>query len=532
MPNNEKERKVLHTCSPIYKYRKRFGSIPFRLLVGLEHIYYIPPGGAVQAMFRHARDLSMKPIIVVAMRDQFGMLPADVAVFERDGSGDGAKPLDGWDHLDPAQRVFYHQHRDLSVMLNGAALEGMAARFVANYTARLRGTGLVPGEGWAELPDLCAFLRDDMFHAACTGLLGERFFELCPGFARDFWDFDSRVLTYLRRTPRWMAPQAYAVRDRLLDSVKTWYKHARAQLDYRDPSLADVEYEPVWGARLMRARAEMFENAGFSLDGCASQDLGFVWAANANAIPVTMWVLLNVLLSQNLTERVMAETAECFDKTKGSFDVSALCNKPLLNSVYLEALRYCVATSSARHPVADDFTLCGWKIPRDALMLSIAWFGGRDAKVWNTGHILPNGTAEYPVDTFWAERFLEYPDDPASGPVRKTDEAIYRSTPKRSMGDDAQRDRTAKAIGHSPTLQGYFYPYGGGSRICPGRHLAKQEILVAVAIMLHEFEIELMDPVSAKNARPDPKMFPTGAIAPDRKLPVRIRRRRRREVEG
>ena len=299
----------------------------------------------------------------------------------------------------------------------------------------------------------------------------------------------------------------------------------------RHPSLADVEYEPIWGVRLMRARAKMFDEAGFSLDGCASQDLGFVWAANANAIPVAMWVLLHVLLSQNLPERVMGEGAECFDKTKGLFDLSALCSKPLLNGVYLEALRYCVATSSARNPVADDSTFCGWKIPRDALMLSIAWFGGRDAKFWNTGRTLPNGKMDHPVDTFWAERFLEYPDDPASGPVRKPNDTIYRSAPKKSERH-AQQDRTAKAIGHSPALQGYFYPYGGGSRICPGRHLAKQEILVAVAIMLDEFEIELIDPVLAKKARPDPKMFPTGAIAPDRKLLVRIRRRRRGEVKA
>jgi cytochrome P450 len=500
--------------------------VPFRLKVGLENMYYIPHGEAVQAMFKHARDLSMKPIIVVAMRDQFGMQPADVAVYERDGSGDTAKPLDGWEHMDPAHRVFYNQHRDLNAMLSGAALDGMMARFTANYTARLRTTTTV-SEDWTELPDLYAFLRDEMFHAACTGLLGEHIFSVCPEFAREFWAFDSHLLTYLRRTPRWLAPGAYAARDRVLASLKKWYTHARETLDYRDPSLRGVEYEPVWGARLMRARAEMFDEAGFSLDGAVSMDLGFVWASNANVIPATAWVLLNVLLSENLTERVTAELGECFDSAKDAFDVAALCGKPLLSGAYLESLRYCAATTSARNPVTDDFKLCGWNMPRDALMLSIVWFGAHDPEFWNTGRVRPDGKAEHPLDTYWAERFLEYPDDPASGPARKPDAAVYSSSSAKPAERTVQDDKTAKPISHTAALQGYFYPYGGGSRICPGRHLAKQEMLVAVAVMMKEFEIELLDPAAARQARPDMRVFPTGAMGPDRKLPVRIRRRKR-----
>ncbi|KAH6847079.1 cytochrome P450 [Chaetomium sp. MPI-CAGE-AT-0009] len=508
------------------KTLRRFGSVPFRLKVGLENMYYVPHGESVQAMFRHARELSMKPIILVAMRDQFGMAPADVAVFERDGSGDTAKPLDGWEHMDPARRVFYNQHRDLAAMLSGAPFDAMVARFAANYAARLRAPAVAIGDEWTELPDLYAFLRDEMFHAACQGLLGEHIFALCPDFSRELWEFDAHMLACLRRTPRWLAPRAYAARDRALASLQKWCEHARATRDYRDPALAGVEYEPVWGARLMRARAEMFDNAGFSLEGSVVMDLGFVWASNANVIPVTGWVLLNVLLSENLTERVTAELAECFDEGKDAFDVSALCSKPLLNGVYLESLRFSVATTSARNPVADDFKLRGWSMPKDALMLSISWFGAHDPNFWNQGRIGRDGKPEHPVHSYWAERFLEYPDDPASGPARKSDDVVYSSPPK-AAEKTVQDDKTAKPINHTAALQGYFYPYGGGSRICPGRHLAKQELLIAVAGMLKEFEIELLDPVSARQAKPNMRAFPVGAMGPDRKLPARIRRRKR-----
>ncbi|KAK4098669.1 cytochrome P450 [Parathielavia hyrcaniae] len=506
---------------------RRFGRMPFRLKIGLENMYYIPYGEPAQAMFRHARDLSMKPIIIVAMRDQFGMKPADVAVYERDGSGDTAKPLDGWEHMNPAHRVFYHQHHDLNAHLSGAALDALMTRFKTNYTSQLATTDQV-GEQWTELPDMYAFLRDHMFRASCRAMLGERLLELCPDFSRDFWEFDKHLLTYLRRTPRWMAARAYAARDQVLASLKEWYTHARSQLDYRDPALAGVDYEPIWGARLIRTRAEKFDKAGFSLDGCVSMDLGFLWAGTANVIPATLWVLLNVLLSENLTGRVMAEFEECLDEVTGLFDVAALCSKPLLNGIYLESLRYCAATTSARNPVADDFKLCGWSIPRDALMMSIVWFGAHDTDFWNTGRILPDGKPEHPVDSFWAERFLEYPDDPTSGPARKPDHTLYTSSSSyKKQEKTAQDDKTAKPISHTAALQCHFYPYGGGSRICPGRHLAKQELLVAVAVMMREFEIELLDPASARCAKPDMKVFPTGAMGPDRKLPIRIRRRRR-----
>ncbi|KAK4136292.1 cytochrome P450 [Trichocladium antarcticum] len=526
--SNPQTRRGIPSHRPSHRFglnRRRFGSVPFRLSVGLDSIFFIPYGEPIQAMFKNARDLSMKPIIVVAMRDQFGMPPADVAIYERDGSGGSAKPLDGWEHMDPAHRIFHSQHRDLHAMLNGASLEGMTARFMANYTARLRATAAV-GDEWTELPDLFALLRTDMFHAACTSMVGERFFELNPDFCRDFWEFDGHVLTYLRRPPRWMAPRAFAVRTRLLESIKKWRQYAGRQFDAADPALAAAEYEPVWGARLMRVRADVFAKAGASPDGCASMDLGLLWAANANVIPATLWTLLGVLLSPDLAARVRAEMADCLDTDTDSFRVSALCSKPLLNGIHLESLRFCTAATSARNPVIDDFRICGWRIPRDALMLSISWFGAHDARFWNTGRTLPDGTPEHPVDAYWAERFLEYPDDPASGPVRKPAAASRRPAAKRTPA----HDKTAKAISHTAALGGYFYPYGGGTRICPGRHLAKQEMLGAVAVMLREFEIELLDPAAAAKAGPDLSVFPTGALGPDRKLAVRMRRRRKEEA--
>jgi hypothetical protein len=58
---------------------------------------------------------------------------------------------------------------------------------------------------WTEVPDLYAFLREDMFHAATSALCGNHIFRLNPDFGRDFWEFHKYTVTYFRRLPRWMA---------------------------------------------------------------------------------------------------------------------------------------------------------------------------------------------------------------------------------------------------------------------------------------------------------------------------------------
>src|SRR5690606_13897165 len=64
---------AFNTESFLRRTLRRFGRVPFRFNVGFENMYYIPHGEAVQSMFKLSRELSMKPIILVAMRNHFGM---------------------------------------------------------------------------------------------------------------------------------------------------------------------------------------------------------------------------------------------------------------------------------------------------------------------------------------------------------------------------------------------------------------------------------------------------------------------------
>ncbi len=154
--------------------RKRFGQRPFGLLIGLEKMYYVPFGEGLQAMFRNSRGVTSKPLIVLGLRDAFGLSSADLQVFHDDESGPNPKPAAGHDGADPARRIFYRQHRDFHALLMGAPLTAMTARFVDVFSATVAAKTDI-GAAWTALPDLYAFLQREMFAAAVRSLCGEHF---------------------------------------------------------------------------------------------------------------------------------------------------------------------------------------------------------------------------------------------------------------------------------------------------------------------------------------------------------------------
>lgn len=244
---------------------------------------------------------------------------------------------------------------------------------------------------------------------------------------------------------------------------------------------------------------------------------------NANSIPAAIWAVLDIIRTEGLRGRVMAETEPCFTADSFDFDVSRLCSQPLLNSIYMEELRLRAAATVTRQIVTDDFHLGRWRFQKGANIFAMPWFGGRDETFWNTGKI----DDPHAVSRFWAERFLEYPDDPASGPVRKHDQReIYQSAVPEKAGrlKTVEDDKNAKLV--STGLESHFFPFGGGPKICPGRFFAKQEIMATVAVLLRAYEMELIDPAAAENVGEDMARFPLGTLPPKGSIPFRIRRRR------
>lgn len=208
-------------------------------------------------------------------------------------------------------------------------------------------------------------------------------------------------------------------------------------------------------------------------------------------------MVAEVIRDPTLLAKVRSIIAECrLESDPGSlaFDFARLCNEPLLQSVYAETLRLHVASFLFRGPDRKDFNLRGWCIPRDAPMLISSYNAQMDPQVW-----APKGKPHArPVEEFYAERFLEVSEDGA-----------VPESPEFSLKGRASS----------------WIPYGGGQRMCPGRHFAKQEMISSLAIMLTLFDIETLDP---DNRIPADDMlgFGFGALWPKGPMPVRMRRRR------
>lgn len=231
-------------------------------------------------------------------------------------------------------------------------------------------------------------------------------------------------------------------------------------------------------------------------------------------------MLLGVLLDDNIKDRLMAEIEPTFTASSMSFDKDRLFSGPLLNAIYCETLRLRVAAPVGRTSLIPGLKFGKWKLKQGVTMLSTSWIGGHDPKFWNTGREFPDGSVEHPVGSFWAERFLQYPDDPSSGPVRNPSVKSPPRTKRRTPEDD----RNAQVV--TEGTQGYWYPYGGGTKMCPGRFFATQELKVGVAIMLRAYDIELLDHEAASKIGPNMDYFPFGTIPPNGKVAARIRRRK------
>lgn len=66
--------------------------------------------------------------------------------------------------------------------------------------------------------------------------------------------------------------------------------------------------------------------------------------------------------------------------------------------------------------------------------------------------------------------------------------------------------------------------------MCPGRHFAKQEIMMSIAMLVARFEVKFVEwtmldgTPSDRPAQDDPRFTGTAAVPPDRDMKVELKR--------
>ncbi|KAI0384469.1 hypothetical protein F5Y04DRAFT_277845 [Hypomontagnella monticulosa] len=129
-------------------------------------------------------------------------------------------------------------------------------------------------------------------------------------------------------------------------------------------------------------------------------------------------------------------------------------------------------------PNDTDVLVGKWKLLRRSFGLVGTALVHMDDSFWNTKDDL------YPVDTFWADRFLVDPTDPSSGPIKPEIRASKR-TDREDAGDGEPYYST-------DNLEGSWIPYGAGIGMCPGRFLAKEAIISTCSLLVREYNIEIL----------------------------------------
>ncbi|MCJ1314666.1 hypothetical protein MMC25_008348 [Agyrium rufum] len=429
--------------------------------------------------------------------------------YRADNSGVNIRP-----HPDSSikqeHRIYYHNFRTTHDFLTGQGLRKFAYRMQANLRTMVSKTEA--SSQWTEYKDLYVFVQQLLFPAAVEAMCGPVLLSLSPTFTSDFWEFDNHFPFFFKKYPRWLIPKGFRARDRLLQAVKSWLTYAHANFDQSMVS-ADGDWDPLFGSQFIRSRQDYCgKMADMSENAIASSELGMIWATNANSIPSAFWLLLEIIHDPELLERARHEVDQCHSSLSSpgnlDFDIDQLCKSPLLQSIYAETLRVYVAVFPIRTPEYKDFTLNNVLLKKDKLVAISSSVAHRDPTVWNTGR-----DNCHPLDTFSPERFLIYPDDEASGPLLKA-----RKQELAPIQADTKEGPTFSLDG----LSSSWIPYGGGQRMCPGRHFAKQEILLCFAVLVSSFDMKLRN---SRKPSTDGRFYGLGALPPKEASPFLIRRR-------
>ena len=240
-------------------------------------------------------------------------------------------------------------------------------------------------------------------------------------------------------------------------------------------------------------------------------------------------MIYEALQQPDILSQALTEVAESQSRTPPDMNptmrIDSLCSMPLLQAMYADTLRLYTSLFSVRSASHASFTLCNFKIPKDELVAVDSRVAAMDSNAWNTGTPTADANTPHPLHRFWAERFLVYPADRTSGPLRVNPAVKPQVSVPGSSAPPHGHDGKASPRFSMDGLAGAWVPYGGGNRQCPGRNFAKQEIILGFAIVLSTLEIELSGNDNHERRNPDMKYYGLGTLPPKGTIPFRVRRR-------
>jgi cytochrome P450 len=229
-----------------------------------------------------------------------------------------------------------------------------------------------------------------------------------------------------------------------------------------------------------------------------------------------IWTIIEIFSDATLLSRVRAELrAADFQSFTTNAAVDKLISLPLLQSIYSEVLRLRVEVQHVLYSNHDEIQINEYRFPRRQIIMVPSGPAHMNADAWNTRD------GEHPLDTFWADRFLVYPNDPLSGPARKSPSSPPSPT---SPTSPTTTSDPGKPKFKDSSVSDSFIPYGVGERTCPGRFFSKREIIAFCATIVNDYDVDLL--TKQKKFEHSPTFYGFGTQRPASRIPFRIRKRK------
>ena len=257
-------------------YRNYFqDAVPCRLNLFSREIYLIWGPLDINLLWKHSNTFTPKAVQLVGMQNILKLGPSGASFCDSDDSGRGPRPHPK-SQVKPENRLWFHTHDTSAIFLSGNHLQTIVKNFQPKLRARIE--ELPIDSNWNETADLYQFIYDTLFPIQVQALFGTSFLALNPNFAQDFRKFHQGLVYFLRGSPSWLIPTAWAARERCLESIKRWHLFLLEQESNQKPAHSE-ENNFLFGSRYIRTLQEKYGRMKpLDADAIASSELGVIWA--------------------------------------------------------------------------------------------------------------------------------------------------------------------------------------------------------------------------------------------------------------
>ncbi|OJD29373.1 cytochrome p450 [Diplodia corticola] len=425
---------------------------PFALTVFGATIYVVLTAGDVATVFKRTEALTFDRYVNDIMV-QIGLTPEAIAkMWQHQPSGarkgpmvpnPGRKPLV---HLSEA--IFKHQLHpgpqldELQDVLLGRMHE------VMSWEAMTLSSRVVLGhqqQNGRRRVSLLEWIKFAMLEGATRAFFGGALLDKVDGgLLDDFAAFDDQSWKLVYRLP---PPWSTAMGRSLRRVRASFTRYFEMPMEQRG--------DACW---MVRALESEMAAAGIAPPDIAANLFLLYWVINGNAWKLAFWVVAHLAHRPALLQTVQGEVRVALAAAASTADLAArLEGCPATVAVYHEALRLAASSMGVRDVVAPVVLSGGRQLRAGARLLIPFRQMLTDATVWDEQN---DDSDDDEADSFDAERFLRSPEL-----------------------SDAKRNPS-------------FRPFGGGATLCPGRFLAKREVLTCVAQAVGRFELALADPLA------------------------------------